>query len=43
MGLTTYPAGRVKLMELAHKGKDVYDFSTRAMIMEDHLSFHFQA
>ena len=40
MGLT-YPAGR-EIDELAHKGKDVYDFP-RAMIKEDHLEFHFQA
>ena len=40
MGLT-YPAGR-EIDELAHKGKDVYDFP-RAMIKEDHLEFSFQA
>ena len=38
MGLT-YPAGR-EIDELAHKGKDVYDFP-RAMIKEDHLEFSF--
>ena len=38
MGLT-YPAGR-EIDELAHKGKDIYDFP-RAMIKEDHLEFSF--
>ena len=38
MGLT-YPAGR-EIDELAHEGKDVYDFP-RAMIKEDHLEFSF--
>jgi N6-L-threonylcarbamoyladenine synthase len=38
MGLT-YPAGR-EIDELAHKGKDVYDFP-RAMIKEDNLEFSF--
>lgn len=38
MGLI-YPAGR-EIDELAHKGKDVYDFP-RAMIKEDHLEFSF--
>lgn len=38
MGLT-YPAGR-EIDELAHKGKDVYDFP-RAMIREENLEFSF--
>lgn len=38
MGLT-YPAGR-EIDELAHKGKDVYNFP-RAMIKEDNLEFSF--
>ena len=38
MGLT-YPAGR-EIDELAHKGKDVYDFP-RAMIKEENLEFSF--
>jgi len=38
MGLT-YPAGR-EIDELAHKGRDVYDFP-RAMMKEDNLEFSF--
>lgn len=38
MGLS-YPAGR-EIDELAHQGKDVYDFP-RAMIKEDNLDFSF--
>ena len=38
MGLT-YPAGR-EIDELAHQGKDVYDFP-RAMIKEENLEFSF--
>lgn len=38
MGLS-YPAGR-EIDELAHQGKDVYDFP-RAMIKDDHLEFSF--
>ena len=40
MGLT-YPAGR-EIDELAHKGKDVYDFP-RAMIKEENLELHHNA
>ena len=38
LGLT-YPAGR-EIDQLAHKGKDIYDFP-RAMIKEDNLEFSF--